>query len=371
MPEHNTHAIRILFSGGGTLGPVTPLLAIFDTIHSAHPDAVCVWVGTKNGAERVLIEQKGISFQTMPSGKFRRYVSWITFMDAIRVLEGFFYSLFFLWKFRPDICISAGGFVSVPIHWAGWFLGIPTWIHQQDVVVGLSNRLMSPCAKKITTALQSHLTHFPRRKTEWLGNPVRNEMLHGSRDEAMKLFDLKEGVPVVFATGGGTGSLCVNQLVTEAVQHLQDSAQVIHLSGRERPQELVEQAQKHFDFYHTYQFFTEEMKHAYAVADIVISRGGFGTLTELAALGKPAILIPKPGHQEENVRFLADAGAVILVNEATSDGNHLAHVIKDLLRDQTRQRQLGRKLAEMLPVAKGDDVLRVLESVANKRSIQI
>lgn len=357
--------MKIIFSGGYTLGPVTPLLAVFDIIKAKYPEAEFLWVGTKKGPEKVLIEERGIKFVTMTSGKIRRYISIWNIIDMFRILIGFFQSLKLMWQEDPTVCISAGGYVSVPLHWAAWLFGVPTWIHQQDVEVGLSNRLMAPCAKVITTALEKNVIKFSKKKTLWLGNPVREEILKGNKKKAIKLFNLDEKLPVIFATGGGTGSMRVNQLIIEAVQHLRGYAQVIHLSGKERPQELVERAVKHFDYYQVYQFFTHEMADAYAVADIVISRGGFGTLTEIAALNKIAIIIPKPGHQEENVKFLEKAGAVVSLSENLSDGNLLAKTIRDLLTDKVKQKQLQMQLSKMLPLAKKEEVLAVFEKLSN------
>jgi UDP-N-acetylglucosamine--N-acetylmuramyl-(pentapeptide) pyrophosphoryl-undecaprenol N-acetylglucosamine transferase len=152
-------------------------------------------------------------------------------------------------------------------------------------------------------------------------------------------------------------------MIVEAMPHLKDFVQMVHLSGKERPQELVSRAANLYAEYHTYQFFTDEMKHAYAVADIVISRGGFGTLTEIAALGKIAIIIPKPGHQVENVKFLEDHGAAIFVNERTADGLYLAKTVKMLLEDEIQQKQLAHNLRKLLPRAKEEDILDVLNRV--------
>lgn len=355
--------MRIVFSGGGTLGPVTPLLAMHEQIKKAHPKADFVWVGTKRGPERELVEQAGIRFVSMPSGKLRRYISLWNITDLFFIGLGFLKSLGFMIREQPDLCISAGGYVSVPLHWAGWLFGVPSWVHQQDVHVTLSNKLMAPVAKTITTALESSLSNFSKRKTAWLGNPVRNSVLSGTKTSARKRFGLNTKLPVVFATGGGTGSMRVNQLVVEASQHLRNIAQVIHLSGKERPHELTEHAAKQFDWYHHFQFFSEEMADAYAVADVVISRGGFGTLTELAALGKAAILIPKPGHQEENVALLADAGGAMLMKEGLSDGIKLAHEVKELLADTEKQKQLGSQLQKVLPLAKAEDVVAIVDSL--------
>ncbi|PLX28819.1 hypothetical protein C0581_00810 [Candidatus Parcubacteria bacterium] len=353
--------MKIIFSGGGTLGPVTPLLAIKEIIKESHKDAEFVWAVTKRGPERELVEEAGVRFVILSSGKFRRYFSLWNIVDIFRIIIGYFQSFKILWKESPDVCISAGGFISVPLHWAAWLLGIPTWIHQQDIRVGLANKLMAPFAKVITTSLEQNLKDYPKKKTTWLGNPVRNEILIGDKKYAQELFKLKKDLPVVFATGGGTGSLRVNQLVVEAVDHLKGFAQVIHLSGKERPQELVARAVDLYQDYQVHQFFTEEMKDAYAVSDIVVSRGGFGTLTEIAALGKVAVIIPKPGHQVDNVHFLEKAGAAIFVNERTSDGLYLAKVIREILENSVKQKQLVHNLQKMLPVAQKKDVLSIID----------
>lgn len=353
--------MKVLFSGGGTLGPVTPLLAIKDAIRTAHPDATFVWVGTPGGPEREIVEMHGLSFQAIQSGKLRRYLSPMNLIDIIKFGVGFVQSCRTMIKHDPDVCITAGGFVSVPLHMAAWLFGVKTWVHQQDVDPGLANKVMAKTATVITTALESSLKHFPKKKTTWLGNPVRNEILSGTFESAVTRFNLDPHVPVVFATGGGTGSMRVNQLIVEAVQHLKGHAQVIHLSGKERPQELVERAVKYFDHYQVHQFFTEEMADAYSAADIVVSRGGFGTITELAALGKVAILVPKPGHQVHNVKFLTDAGAAVLVNEEIADGNYLAKTIRQLLENEDQMEEMSTKLKKMLPLASEEKILAVVD----------
>lgn len=359
--------MKILFSGGGTLGPVTPLIAIYEVLKEEHKSNQFLWVGTHDGPEKDLVEQQGIRFVTISSGKIRRYLSLWNIVDIFKIIAGFFQSMKLLWRERPDVCISAGGFVSVPMHWAAWLLGIPTWIHQQDFNMGLANYLMKGVATQITTALESQLHYFSKRKTQWIGNPVRKEIVEGHRVAAFEKFGLDKDVPVVFVTGGGTGSLRVNQLTVEALPSLIDHCQIIHLSGKDRPQELVQHSAELFPVhYHVYQFFTREMKDAYAAADIVVSRGGFGTLTEIAALGKVAIIIPKPGHQVENVLFLESKGAVLYVNEKTADGNYLAKIIRQLLEDTILQRQLSNNLRKLLPPAKDKEILEIYHRLVSR-----
>ncbi len=354
--------MKVFFSGGGTLGPVTPLLAIAETIREAHGDAEFFWVGEKNGPEKELVATAGFTPLVIHAGKLRRYWSIANIKDIVHVFFGFCQSLHHVWKENPDVCISAGGFVSVPLHFAAWVLGVPTWIHQQDVQVGLANRLMTPIAKKITTALAETVKKFPARKTMWLGNPIREDVYAGDRVRALKRFGLSGTLPVVFVTGGGTGSARVNELTVGAMQHLVKQIEIIHVYGRERPADAVLQAAKMFaPFYHSYPFFTEEMKDAYAVADVVVSRGGFGTLSELAALQKPAVLIPKPGHQEDNVAILAKAEAVVLVDERTTSGLHLAQIIRGLCDRKDVRALMASRLHSLLPPAKKEKILEVLE----------
>jgi UDP-N-acetylglucosamine--N-acetylmuramyl-(pentapeptide) pyrophosphoryl-undecaprenol N-acetylglucosamine transferase len=354
---------KIVFSGGGTLGPVTPLLAVASAYHEKYPDTEFVWVGTKNGPEKALVEKSNIRFITLPAGKWRRYFSLWNIFDIFRFAAGFLQAIVFIIREKPALLVSAGGYVSVPLHFAGAMLGVKTWIHQQDYQVGLANRLMSQTADLITVALKKNLSSFNLNKTVWLGNPVRGELFLGDKQRAKEFFGIKSDLPVVLAMGGGTGSLKVNQLVVEAISHLRGICEVIHLSGKERPQELVDHAAKFFDHYHHYQFLNTEMADAYAIADIVISRGGFGSISEIAALHKSAILIPKPGHQFENVKFIADDHAAIFVDERIADGLYLAKIIKELLANDIEKRHLTNRLSNLMPPAEKAEIVGLIDQL--------
>ncbi len=355
----------IIYSGGGTLGPVTPLLAIHETLIGLFPHGYEPhWFGTKKGIERELVAEYGIPYTALTAGKLRRYLSFWNIFDLAKLVIGFFQSVALLLKLNPELCISAGGYVSVPLHWAAWWLGIPTWIHQQDVQISLANRLMKMPARRITTVLEAQVSLFPKLKTSWLGNPVREEITAGSQARAAELFNLKPGLPVVLVTGGGTGSQRLNQLMAEAVPSLKGWCQIIHLTGKERSQEMALHAQNIFgEYYHVRDFLTKEMKDAYAAATIVVCRGGFGTLSELAALKKCTVVIPKPGHQEENVKFFADKGAIRFVDENRADGNYLARLIKELLANKDERQQLARNLHALLPPAEPEKIAEIVEGI--------
>lgn len=240
--------MKIFLSGGGTLGPVVPLLAIAEMYKKTHPEAEFVWVGTRRGPEKALVSEYNIPFFTITAGKLRRYFSLLNIFDIFRIASAFFQSLLLLWQEKPVLLISAGGFVSVPLHWAGALLGIPSWIHQQDALPGLSNKLMVRFAKKITTALEESIKYFPKHKTEWIGNPVRDLTITDIRQSSAR-FNITDDAPVVFALGGGTGSAKINQMVVEAVPHFPREWHVIHLVGRERPMELASRAAGAFTNY--------------------------------------------------------------------------------------------------------------------------
>lgn len=357
--------MKIILSGGGTLGPVVPLLAITEACKQQGLEVDFIWVGTKNGPEKDIVAQYDIPFYTMIAGKWRRYFSFWNVVDIFKIILAFFRSFFFLWQHKPNLLISGGGFVSVPLHWAAAVLSIPTWIHQQDVEPGLANRLMAKTAKKITTAIREGADNFDYRKTEWLGNPSRD--LGGvDKNIAYNNFNIPVGSPVIFALGGGTGSEKINQWIIEALPSWSKSWHVIHLTGKERRGETQEMAASSGAFanYHVYKFFTHEMKDAFALADVVIARAGFSTITELASLSKAAVLLPMPeSHQEKNVKILADNNAVISMNQKTDNGLKLAQVVKQLMSYPAERKQLGDRLNKILPRAKAERIVEIIKEL--------
>ncbi len=357
--------MKILFSGGGTLGPVVPLLAVAEIYKKHNPKAEFLWVGTQNGPEKELISQYNIPFFTLTSGKWRRYISLWNFFDLFKITFGFFQSLFLLWQKKPDMVVTAGGFVSVPLHAAAFVLGIPAWVHQQDAQVGLANKIMSHTAKKITTALRDSQKSFPENKTEWIGNPVRDLFVKDISESRQKL-----GIPpeahVILAMGGGTGSSSINKLVMEALPAWPRDWHIIHLVGRERPRALQENATKVFPNYHVFPFLKEEMKDAYAIAEVVITRAGFASITELAALGKAAILLPMSHtHQEVNARLLAENKAAIVLDERIDSGLKLAKIVAELIEFKETRDYLGKRLQTVLPPAKSEKIIQIVDSLAS------
>lgn len=359
--------MKIMLSGGGTLGPVIPLIAIKEAYQRKYPGTEFVWIGTKNGPERQIVEEQGIRFAAIGAGKWRRYFSVLNLFDVFRAGTAFFQSLFILWREKPHLLVSAGGYVSVPLHFAAALLAIPAWVHQQDVRAGLANRLIMPFARKVTTAIEETARALAGRKAEWIGNPSR-DLSVSDLEPARARFHIPPGASVIFALGGGTGSASINDLVVEALPQWPREWHIIHLIGRSRPAAKAKGAEQIFENYHAYQFFTVEMKDAYALADVVVARAGFSTLTELAALSKAAVIMPMFGtHQEDNARYFAERRGIVMLTRALATGLTLAQEVKKLVLNQEERRKLGSRLHQLLPRSRPEKLVGIIEILTSGR----
>ena len=202
----SSEKINIVLTGGGTAGSVMPLLAIFEGFQRKNIPAEFIFIGTTNGVEQQLIKPYNINFKSVPAGKLRRYWSFSNLTDTLNLAKGFFEARKILKNDKPNIVISAGGYVAVPVIWAAWSLKIPSLIHQQDLVKGLANKLTQKMAAKITVTFEKSLLDFPQNKTILTGNPVRPDILTGDREKALNIFRLKKDIPTLLVLGGGTGA---------------------------------------------------------------------------------------------------------------------------------------------------------------------
>lgn len=345
--------MKVIFSGGGTIGSVSPLLAIAEAVRKQQGDAEFLWLATKNGPEKKLIADYKISVKEIFSGKLRRYFSLSNFFSPLFFLLGFIQSFFIILKFKPNIIISAGGYVAVPVVWAGWLLRVPSIIHQQDVLPGLANKLMAPFAKIISVTFTQSLNDFADKKTILAGNPVRHDILVGDKQEAYNFFKLDSAKPTVLIFGGGTGAKSINNLVIESLDRLLSFCQVLHITGGKS-----ENVAEHSNYRH-YDFLTNEMKLAYAAADLVVSRAGMSALSELQVLRKPAIIIPMPNsHQEANATEFFKKNAIAILDQRNLTPENFSASIKHLLEDKAEQQNLARNMAKVMPPNATEKILK-------------
>ncbi|HCA66685.1 MAG: hypothetical protein A2249_04320 [Candidatus Jacksonbacteria bacterium RIFOXYA2_FULL_44_7] len=351
--------MRILFVGGGTLGSVSPLIAIFEDLQKSDARVECLWVGTKNGPERAFIAGYNITYRAIPAGKLRRYFSFKNFADILFVFQGFCKSVLILINFRPDIIIGAGSFVQVPILLAAkcFFRKTKIIIHQQDITPGLANRLSAKWAHVITVSTEQSLNHFQRTKSVFTGNPYRKEIAKGDISRAFDIFKLEPKIPTILVLGGGSGAVAINKLLTRAIPKLAIFCQIIHLTGTNKE----DGAPKNISRYHAYEFLTSFLKDAYAVADLVISRAGFATITELAALAKPSIIIPIPDtHQEENALWLSKNRAAVIMPQKTLTPNKLSKGVREIIENKEESFRLSSNISTILPKDSNEKFLQVM-----------
>ncbi len=347
-------SLKVLFSGGGTLGPVVPLLAVWDDLSDRIPVPLeGIWVGTPDGPEREVVEQTKLRFVSFPAPKLRRYFSWKTFWLPFALFGAIVRAFRLLAHERPRVVISVGGYTSVPIHVAAWLLRITALVHQQDVCVGLTNKIIAPLASSITCAFEQSKKAF-KRKAMVIGNPVRSDVLQGDVAIAHKRFDLEADIPVVLVLGGGTGAIQLNTLVWDHLPEITQFVQIIHSTGDGKGRTLEAKRYRQYPFINR-----EDLAHAYAVADVVVARAGMGTLTEISALKKPSILVPMPNsHQEDNAKVFAESGAGLVLNATTKDR------FVDMLRELITDRNAQQRMQEALPHALRTDAANRLSQMA-------
>ncbi len=317
-----------------------------------------LWIGTKHGPERAMVEREKIEFKSIPSGKMRRYASFKNFIDPFFILAGFFKSFFIILKYRPDLVVSAGSFVSVPVIWAAWILRVPSLIHQQDARPGLANVLTAPFAKVITVTFEKSLIDYGK-KAVWIGNFLRPEFsqYYITPKEARERLNLHDNLPVVLILGGGTGALAINELIAAGLNELVKFCQIVHITGRDKS------ATEPRANYHPHEFVhIDGMIKAYAAADLVVSRCGMGVLTELSHLAKPSILIPMPeSHQEDNALvFGREQAAVVLVQEDLTPAR-LAETIKKTLLDKELLERLSRNIRRVIKAGANEEIVKIIE----------
>ncbi len=355
--------MRIVFTGGGTLGSVTPLVAAAAELRRLDPGVRLDWIGTRTGPEAGVVAAAGLDFHAISSGKLRRYFSFANFIDPFRIAAGFFQALGLLGRLRPDAVVSAGGFVAVPAVWAAAVRRIPVHVHQEDIRPGLANKLTAPFAASVSVAFESSLKDFAGRHPVWTGNPVRAELFTGSRQEARRLFGLEEGTPTVLVIGGGTGAGSLNELVRKALPGLIPAVQVLHLTGRGKLAPPADAPSR----YRQIEFLGDDMRHAYAAADLVVTRAGMGVLTELAALGLPAVIVPMPdSHQEDNAAFFGRAGAAEIVSEKSTFSKAFAEAIVRLAGDRPRLDALRAAMSRLNRPDAASAVARMIMAAARR-----
>jgi len=319
--------MKILFTGGGTGGHIFPIIAIAREIRRIYPkkDLEFYYLGPKEDFSLIMLSQEDFKIKTIISGKIRRYFSYQNIVDILfKIPFGFLQSIFLILMIRPQLIFSKGGSGSIAVTESSRFLRIPVFLHESDIVPGLSNRVTSKWAKKIFVSFPK-TEYFDPSKTILVGNPIRKELLEGDSNIARDLFDLTFQKPIILFSGGSQGAEALNDFVLNILNDFLKEFELIHICGRNNLEAVRAEAQVVVNkdlikYYHPVGFLDEEKyKHAYKVADLIISRSGSGSIFEIAALGKPSILVPLPSaagnHQAKNAYAYSETGATEVIEQ--------------------------------------------------------
>lgn len=307
---------KIVMTGGGTAGHVTPNIALFPRLKELGYEIH--YIGSYTGIEKSLIEAQGIPYYGISSGKLRRYFDPKNFSDPAKVVKGYFQAKKLLKKIKPDIVFSKGGFVSVPVVLAAKHSHIPAIIHESDLTPGLANKLAIPSASKVCCNFPETLKHLPEGKAVLSGSPIRAELLNGSKEKALTFTGLDGSKPVLLIVGGSTGSKFINETVRRLLPNLMKTYDIIHLCGKGN----IDPTLNHCDGYRQYEYISQELPDLLSLAEIVISRAGANAICELLALKKPNILIPlsaaaSRGDQILNAQSFEKQGFSYVLDEDT------------------------------------------------------
>lgn len=367
--------MKIVFTGGGSGGHIMPLIAVARELKRLHGgnDLQLHYIGPKDAFWSLLFRQEGIVVHSIVGGKIRRYFSFQNFIDiAFKIPFGFLQSIWLLLFINPQLVFSKGGTGSAAVTYAARFSAIPLFIAESDSVPGLSNRIASKWAKKVFTAFDK-TEYFDLSKTITVGNPIRKELLEGDAARAKEVFRLVGGKPLLLFLGGSQGSEAINDFILLALNDLLARYEVLHVAGKKNYPVIQSELNmvmdnKLQDYYHLYESLDEvQSKHAYAAADLIISRSGSGSVFEIAACGKPSILIPLPsdGHQQKNAYQYAQNGAALVIEQQNVTPNFFLGKINYLISNpQELEAMKQAALAFAKPLAAKAIAREILEYLA-------
>ena len=353
---------RIILTGGGTAGHVTPNIALLPRLKELGYDIQ--YIGSYNGIEKELIEPFGIPYHGISSGKLRRYFSMKNFSDPFRVLKGFGEANKLIRDLKPDVIFSKGGFVSVPVVLAGKKNKVPVVIHESDMTPGLANKLALPSAAKVCCNFPETLEHLPADKAVLTGSPIRQELLSGNKIAALDLCGFSADKPVILVIGGSLGSVVVNNAVRLALPDLLEQFHVIHLCGKGK----LDASLNNVEGYAQFEYIKSELRDIFALADVVISRAGANAICELLALRKPNLLIPlsanaSRGDQILNARSFERQGFSVVIEEEELSKELLLESVRDLYANRDTYMSAMRKSTLQNSI---ETITNIIEEVRKK-----
>lgn len=348
-------------TGGGTAGHVTPNLALAPLLKKNGYEIS--YIGSYTGIEKNLVEDAGITYYGISSGKLRRYFDWKNFTDPFRVIKGFFEANRLIKKLKPDIIFSKGGFVSVPVVMAAARNHIPAIIHESDMTPGLANKLAIPFASKVCCNFPETVNYLPEAKAVHTGSPIREELFSGNPQAGLSFTGFNKEKPILLIMGGSIGSRFINNAVWDALDALLENFQIIHLVGKGNiNNDYIDR-----DGYQQYEFVSEQLNDIFAITDLMISRAGANSICEILALKIPNILIPlsaaaSRGDQILNAASYEKQGFSTVLQEEELTGELLVSTAQDVY---ARRNEIKEKMASSKLLDANNTILELIEDISS------
>jgi UDP-N-acetylglucosamine--N-acetylmuramyl-(pentapeptide) pyrophosphoryl-undecaprenol N-acetylglucosamine transferase len=345
--------MRIAVSGGGTGGHIYPALALIHEIKKHHPEAEFLYIGSENGLEKEIVKREEIPFRSIYVTGFKRKLSLENVKTVLRFFKSVKDSKSYLKSFKPDVVIGTGGYVCGPVVYAAAKMGIPTIIHEQNSVPGLTNKFLSKYVDKVAICFEESSSFFPTNKVVLTGNPRASEVIGRDGERGKKSVGLNPNQKSVIIFGGSRGARPINDAVLEALKDVENKDyQILYVTGEVHFENVLERVKQLGNPKNVIiKPFIHNMPDVLAGVDLVVSRAGATTIAEITALGLPSILIPSPyvtnNHQEKNARALSEKGASLLRLEKELNGKQLLQDIDSILLDETRLEKMKKASASL------------------------
>ncbi|PIP28095.1 MAG: undecaprenyldiphospho-muramoylpentapeptide beta-N-acetylglucosaminyltransferase [Candidatus Moranbacteria bacterium CG23_combo_of_CG06-09_8_20_14_all_35_22] len=341
--------MKIVLTGGGTGGHIIPLIAVARKIKEKEIATEFMFLGPKENFSKKFMTAEGITIKHAMSGKMRRYFSILNFVDALKIPIGIVQALWHLLWFMPEAIFSKGGCATLPVVIAGWLYHIPILIHESDANPGMANSVLAKLVSRVAVSYPSAESYFHSEQVVVTGSPLRENINKGNKENAQKMFSLLESKKTIFVWGGSQGAKAINDKILEVLPELLPNYQIIHQTGEKNFEEVKKRAGElgikiGRDGYHILSFIGEELKDILAVTDLVISRAGSSSISEIAANGKPAIIIPIENsandHQRMNAYSIAKIGGCVVLEESNLGEHMLLGKINEIMNNEELRNKL-------------------------------
>lgn len=355
---------KIVFTGGGTAGHVTPNLALIDYYNNQGWEIF--YIGSENGVEKNIIADIDVKYYAIPCGKLRRYLSLRNFIDPIKIIGGVFQAYFLLGRLNSEIVFSKGGFVAFPVVVAAWLRRIPVIAHESDFSPGLANKMCFPFVKTLCVNFNAVSSHFTNaNKVIVTGTPIRQNLLSGDKNKGLKLCRFNETKPRLLIIGGSLGSENINLCIRKSLDKLLKKFQIIHICGTGK----VDDAFKNIEGYCQLEYLGSELGDIFSASDIVISRSGANSVFEILALKKAHIFIPlskkySRGDQIQNARYFKNKGISFVIEEDELSPDRLLSTLDTLWQQKD---SIEEKIKNLNVKSGTENILTIIDKAVNAK----